>query len=191
MVLDARETRHCGFMLLIHKFSVNGARMSGHPPFLYPNLSPLSSPCPVSSRFLRSSAVTRLSFLHPLFSSISVFLRIFVLVVRFSFCEIARMFTRVSPGTGMTCTKKFPNLLILRPPSIGYVTSSISSDVLGKKAWYGGTLYPINLRVAGASLLSGETARLVTRIIEQYQRNYLFSRRFAISVGRSVSVAHE
>lgn len=51
VVLVARETRHCGFMLLIHKFPVNGARMNEHPPFLYPNLPPLSSPCPSSSRF--------------------------------------------------------------------------------------------------------------------------------------------
>lgn len=53
--------------------------------------------------------------------------------------------------------KKFPNLLASRPPPTGSVAPSISSNVLEKKAQHDGRrcLCPINLRVTGASNLSG------------------------------------
>lgn len=53
------ERRGAGFMLLVHKFSVNGARMSRRPLFCI--LPPLSSPFPASSRFSRSSVAGSLS----------------------------------------------------------------------------------------------------------------------------------
>lgn len=82
--------------------------------------------------------------------------------------------------------KKFPNLLAPRPPPTSSVAPSISSNVLEKKAQHDGRrcLCPINLRVTSASDLSGGTARLVTRVIEQYRRNYLFSWRSAVSIVR-------
>jgi len=84
--------------------------------------------------------------------------------------------------------KKFPNLLAPRPPPTGSVAPSISSNVLEKKAQHDGRrcLCHINLCVTGALNLSGKTARLVTRVIEQYRRNYLFSWRYAVSIGRDL-----
>lgn len=78
--------------------------------------------------------------------------------------------------------KKFPNLLAPRSPPTGSVAPSISSNVLEKKARRGGRrfLCPINLHVNGGPNLSGGTARLVTRIIEQYRRNLLADLRYPL-----------
>lgn len=91
--LSRPERRGTGFMLLVHKFSLNGARMSRRPPFRALTHPRYRHPSPRRRDFLRFSAADSLSFFC------------FVLVVVESdppLCEITRLFTRMSPGARVT-----------------------------------------------------------------------------------------
>lgn len=97
------ERRGAGFMLLVHKFPVNGARMSRRPPFCV--LPPLSSPFPASSRF--SPVFYRCFSFSFLCLPVPCLLRRIcsILVVGGPdppLCEIARLFTKASPDARMT-----------------------------------------------------------------------------------------
>lgn len=120
------------FMLLIHKFPVNGARMSGRPPFYtltYPRCHHFA---PRRDFFSALLPLLFLSFIpFPLGFRI---LRIFV-----------RSWWSDPSARSLVClqechwvrrwqTKKFPNLLVSQPPSIGSVAPLISSNVFERKA---------------------------------------------------------
>lgn len=167
VVLDARETRHCGFMLLVHKFPREWRAYERVPAVLYPNFNPAIVTLPrVSSRFSRFSVPLLFPLLSfPYSSSFPLFPYSFgssfypggrILLLR----DRSYVYKSVTGHEGDDTRRNFRiywsrgRLLpaLLRRP--------ISSDVLEKKVCYDGrrgTLCPINLRVV-ASIGKGNRA---------------------------------
>jgi len=146
-----RRARGIGFMLLVHKFPMNGARMNRRPPFR-------ALTYPVSSRF----------FFPP--SSAAAFLSSICLPASHRWpvdldpplCEIsARLFTAVSLGARVTREEisEFIDPRCRWKP--GSVALSISSDVLkGEKAGHDGGRCPYKSWHRRYTLHpSGDTAR--------------------------------
>lgn len=148
-----RPERRLAFMLLVHKFPVNGARMSRRPPFCV--LPPLSSPFPASSKFSRSFIVVSLPLFYS--SRFRALSDLFYLGSRRPdppLCEITRLFTKASPKRE---DDTWRNFWIYWPrgrlPPILWHRRLVPMSSRKKQ---GGKRCPINLCEPGASNLSGK-----------------------------------
>lgn len=146
--LSERQARHTGFMLLVHKFPINGARIS---------------PAPI-----------RVLLVHPLYRLLRDFPRSFLRLYRLPFfrpsprfrrssgcvspsrrrgrgprlglplIEIVRLFTRVSRRVASVTREEIFEFIDRRylPPILFLLRRPISSDVLEKKtaAWHSRSL---------------------------------------------------
>lgn len=145
--LSERQARHTGFMLLVHKFPINGARISPRRPSRSVGPPALSSSPRFSSIFSSPLPVTFLSSVSPF----PPFLRL-----RFSvpptrsrplglpLIEIVRLFTRVSRRVASVTREEIFEFIDRRylPPILFLLRRPISSDVLEKKtaAWHSRSL---------------------------------------------------